>query len=357
MDDMQQETFGARPMRRRGFLAAAAGSVAAMAGGGLLAACGSSTTSSSTPKGPATVGLQFNYLKTVQFAGSFMAAEKGFYQAGGLSVNLMAGGPNLAVEPVVASGKALVGISHTAEAVNAIVNGADLKIIGAGYQKNPFCIVSTAAKPISAPHDMIGKKIGVSATNLPVWQAFLKANGIAESQIKVVTIQFDPTPLASGEVDGFMAFYTNEPIILELKGIAVKTLLFDDFGYPLLEDVYITKSASLQDAGKRKQVVALMKAEAQGWAAAVADPAAAATLAVTKYGAALKLDQNQQVRDARAQNALVTGPDTQAHGLLWMTPEKIAATVKSLSLGGSKATAAMFTTEVLQDVYQGKAAV
>lgn len=353
MNDMPLAAVDVR-MRRRGFLAAAGAGVVALAGGSLLAACGSSAPSASAS---GAVGLQLNYLKNVQFAGSLMADDKGYYRAGGLDVSLLAGGPNLAVEPVVESGKALVGITHTAEAVNAINNGADLKIIGADYQKNPFCVVSSAHNPIRTPQDMIGKKIGVSDTNQPVWQAFLKANNIAPSSVNVVTIQFDPTPLATGEVDGFVAFYTNEPIILALKGISVTTFLFNDFGYPLLEDVYITKATSLSDSKTRAQVVALMKAEIQGWQAAVADPTESATLAVTKYGQNLHLDQTQQVREAQAQNDLVVDPDTTAHGLLWITPQKIAATVRSLSLGGAKATPDMFTTEILQQVYQGKAAV
>lgn len=339
------------PMRRRGFLTAALGGAAAVAAGGsLLSACGGQSSTSAS-----AVGLQLNYLKNVQFAGSLMAAEKGLYKAGGLDVTLIAGGPSVAPEPVVQSGKALVGITHTAEVVNAITNGADLKIIGAGYQKNPFCVVSTAEKPIRSPQDMVGKKIGVSDTNTPVWQAFLAANKIPASAVNVVKIQFDPTPLATGEVDGFMAFYTNEPIILEVMGIPAVTFMFGDFDYPLLEDVYITKNSSLTDPAQRAKVVALMKAEAQGWQMAVKDPAAAATLAVTKYAVEAKLDQTQQVRQAQAQNALVVDADTRAHGLFWMTDQKIADCSRSLALGGSKATPDMFTTEILQQVYQGKA--
>jgi ABC-type nitrate/sulfonate/bicarbonate transport system substrate-binding protein len=353
MDDPGRRPALRTPMRRRGFLGAALGGAAALAGGGLLAACGSSSSGSGTT----TVGLQFNYLKNVQFAGSLMADDKGFYRAGGLNVNMIAGGPSLAPEPVVMSGKALVGITHTAEAVNAINNGADLKIIGADYQKNPFCVVSTAEKPIKTPQDMIGKKIGVSDTNTPVWQAFLAANKIDPKSLQVVKIQFDPTPLATGEVDGFMAFYTNEPIILEVMGIPATTFLFDDFNYPLLEDVYIAKTSSLKDQKERALVTALMKAEVQGWQAAVADPNGAAELAVNKYAVDAKLDKTQQIRQAQAQNTLVVDADTKAHGLLWLTDKKISDTSRSLSLGGSNARPDMFTTEILQQVYQGKAAL
>jgi ABC-type nitrate/sulfonate/bicarbonate transport system substrate-binding protein len=366
-------TDGPRLYSRRSALKSFGVAAAAVWGASALSACSSS--SSTTAAGATTTGvaatvagssapgalvstaIQLAYLKNVQFAGSFFAEEKGYYAAGGLQVDILSGGPNLAVEPVVASGKALVGITHTAELAQSVSNGAKLTCIGAGFQKNPFCIVSLDKAPISKPSDMIGKKIGVSATNQPVWKAFLKANNLDESKINVVTVQFDPTPLASGEIDGLVAFYTNEPIVLEVQGIKTHSMLLNDFGYPLLEDLYIARTADLADATKRKQIVALMTAEAKGWQDAVADPQQAATLAVTKYGKDLKLDMNQQVLDMKAQNELVISPDTKAHGLFWMTDAAIASTINSLKLGGVTADPSLFTNDVLTDVYQGKATV
>ena len=334
------------PRFPRRFLVGSAGLVVA---GVALTAFVPASSIAASPVVPVT--MQLNYLKNVQFEGSLVALDKGLYTKNGLKVTLTAGGPNLSVEPIVQSGKALVGITHTATAVNAINNGADLTIIGAGYQKNPFCIISLAGKPIKSPKDLIGKKIGVSSSNLPIWNAFLAANGIASSQVTTVTIDFDPTPLVSGEVDGFVGFYTNEPIILKQKGVKVATMLLNDFGYPLLEEVYIVKTTSLKDPTKRKEIVALMKAESAGWTQAIAKPTLGAVLATKKYGKDLKLSLTQQVLAATSQNGLVVSSVTKAHGLFWMSDADIAATVKSLSLGGSKASADMFTNSVLKDVY------
>ena len=78
--------------------------------------------------------------------------------------------------------------------------------------------MSLTKSPIKTPQDMIGKKIGVQATNEPVWNAFLKANNIDPSKIDKVPVQFDPQPLAKGEVDGWFSFFTNEPNTLKLAG-------------------------------------------------------------------------------------------------------------------------------------------
>jgi ABC-type nitrate/sulfonate/bicarbonate transport system substrate-binding protein len=195
-------------LTRRRFIQALGGTAAAVAGGSVLAACGSSSSSSagSSGAGAGKVALQFVFIKNAQFAGSYFADSKGYWKQRGLEVELLAGGPNLTVEPVVESGRALVGITHTAQAVKAILSGADLKIIGAGFQQNPFVLISRAVKPINTPQELAGKKIGVQALDLPVFTAFLKASNVDKSTFTIVPLQADPTPLATGELDGIMGF-------------------------------------------------------------------------------------------------------------------------------------------------------
>ena len=362
-----------RPLSRRSFLARGAQGAAAvgLAGGlgSFLAACSSSAAkSASTPTSAAgtssgaaavasgaltTAAIQFCYLENVQFAGSFFATTKGYYKNAGLDVTLLPGGPSLAPEPIVIAGKANVAISHTAEVIGAINNGGDLKIIGAGFQKNPTCILSLAGNPIHTPTDMYGKKIGISDSNAPIWQSFVKANSLDVSKITVVAVGFDVTSVASKEIDGIMAFAANEPTILKLKGLDTVSMMLGDFKYPLMEDLYIAKGSDLNDPAKMKTLVSMMKAESLGWADVVADPNGAADLAVNNFGKDLKLDIAQQKLDAGIQNSFVADSDTKSHGLFWMTDDKIAGTIASLALGGVKATADMFTSAVLQEVYKG----
>lgn len=348
-----------RRFDRRRFIRTAALGAVAVTGGSVLAACAgnSSGGGGSSTGGPAKVALQFVFIKNVQFAGSYFADSRGYWKSRGLEVDLLPGGPNLTVEPVVQSGRALVGISHTAQAVSAIVSGAHLKIIGSGFQQNPFVLISQAAKPIKTPQGLAGKKVGVQALDLPVLTAFLKASKVDKAGFTIVPLQSDPTPLVNGEVDAIMGFYSNEPNFLRIKGVEPYTMLLNEFGYPLMEECYIVKQSSLDDPTKRAQIVSLMQGESLGWADALADPEAAAALAVDNYGKDLKLDVKQQVLAMKSEVDLVQTADTKAHGLFWMTDEAIAGTVNSLKLGGVQATPEMFTREILDEVYQGKATV
>jgi ABC-type nitrate/sulfonate/bicarbonate transport system substrate-binding protein len=349
-----------------------------LGGAGLLAACGSSSSKTvSTPTTaasggsvsttPASTGtstkslgsanLQLDWIEDIEFAGSYIAKSNGYYTNAGVDVGLLAGGPSTSVEPIVVAGRALVGISGPDLTSAAINSGAKLTMIGAQMQKAPQAIMSLASKPINTPEDMIGKKIGVQAGNLVTFKAFLQTNNISASKITIVPVQFDPSPLASGTVDGWYSFITNEPFLLAAKGVKTKTFLLYDYGYRLYSGTYLCRTSSLSDAKERAQLVALMKGEIQGWEKAFADPALASKLTVDVYGKANGLDIPTQTKELAAYKAIWETSVTAAHGLLWMSPTDVAECVKTLGVGGIKSKTSYFTNEILQEVYQGKATV
>ena len=67
------------------------------------------------------MAIQLSWVKDVQFAGEYFAAEKGYYKdAGFSSVNLLAGGGQTPTESVVLAGQALVGMSSTPETAASV---------------------------------------------------------------------------------------------------------------------------------------------------------------------------------------------------------------------------------------------
>ena len=354
MDEQADGAMGVSTMSRRTFLGrgaqiATALSVAAVAPdlfSGVATASRRPGTARLTP-----IEVQLNYELNIQFAGDMVALAEGYYAKKGFDVTLVPGGPNIAPEPVVASGKAFVGITHTTEAAQAILNGAELKIIGAGYQKNPFCMISSAKTPLKTPQSLYGKKVGISASNSTTWNAFCAGAKLDVSKINVVSTSFDITSLADGELDALMGFYTNEPILLAAQGFKPYVWLFADFGYPLMEEVYIARRSTIASPSGRAELARFMSAEARGWAHQVARPSLGALLATKRYGKSLHLELAEQVKAAQAQNKLVVSPDTAKHGLFWMTPKLIAETVRSAREGKVAASAAMFTNEILAAAY------
>jgi ABC-type nitrate/sulfonate/bicarbonate transport system substrate-binding protein len=303
------------------------------------------------------VGLQLVWIKNVEFAGSYIADDKGYYKANGIEANLISGGATVPVEPVVLQGKALIGISNADATAAAVAKGAKLKIIATMFQKAPFCITSLASNPIKTPADLAGKKIGVQAANESIWSAFLKANDIDPSKITKVPAQFDPTPLANKQVDGWFSYITNEPNTLKVKGIDTATMLLNDFNYPSMSNVYVVAQSTLDDKTKRDTVVRFMRAEIKGWQDNIKDPDLGAQLTVDKYGKSLSLGLEEQTLENKAANGLIQGPDTEAHGLFWMSDDTIQKTVDTITKGGGKITKDLFTTEILEEVYGGKTTI
>jgi ABC-type nitrate/sulfonate/bicarbonate transport system substrate-binding protein len=336
-------------------------------GGAILAACGddgdTDTSSGDTtapgattaPGGTPDYGVleyQLSWIKNVEFAGMYLADVNGYYKAEGFeSVNFTSGGPNVQQDAIVASGKAFIGISTPDIAASAIIGGAPNIILGAQYQKNPFCVMSLADNPIETPEAMYGKKIGVQSVNLPVWEAFLTANDLDASQIEVVPAQFDPQPLVAGETDGWFSFVTNEPNLLKTQGIDTFNLLLNDFGYPLVSEVYIVTKESL--ANEREKIKAILRADIKGWWDSYKDPSAGAKLAAEVYGKDLGLDAEEQTLESEAQNELIFTEETMANGIFTISDTLLAETMATLKLAGIEIEESeLFDLSVINEVYE-----
>jgi ABC-type nitrate/sulfonate/bicarbonate transport system substrate-binding protein len=374
-DKREEKPMSPTPVDRRTFLLKGGrllggAALLGVAGPALLEACGSSSkkattattaagsasTAAATGAAPGSNGsatLMLGWVPDVESGGEFLAQSKGHYtQQGFSSVTLIPGGPNATPqETIVETGKALVAITSFDSCAAAIQKGFTLKVIGTEYQKNPFCIMSLASKPLNSPKDMIGKKVGVQSVNNSVWAAFLKANNIQLSQVTKVSVSFDPTPLAQGQVDGWFSFITNEPIELGLKGIKTKTFLLADYNYPEVGNVFITTTDSLKNA--RAKVKALMTAEIAAWRECIKNPNEPAQVTIQNYGQGLTLAAEQQ--QSVAQNALMVGGDTSANGLFYIAPASQAANVKTLSFGGTTVTTnQLFDMSILDEIYQSR---
>jgi ABC-type nitrate/sulfonate/bicarbonate transport system substrate-binding protein len=317
----------------------------------LVTGCSSGSDAAESDGDFGKLNVQLSWVKDVEFAGEYMADANGYYEEGGFSsVNLIAG-PG-ATESLVASGQALIGITDPISAAPAIINeGAPIKIIGTTYQKNPFSILSLGDKAnIQTPEDLIGKRIGVQAGNETLFSALLAANDIEESEVTVVPVQYDPSPLVNGDVDGFLAYVTNESVTLEMQGYDVQNLTYADNGLPFVTESYIAADDSIEN--NRDALEAFLYASILGWQDALADHQASADLTVEDYGSTLGLDPAKQLRQAQATESLIVTEETEANGLFTISDELLAQNLETIAATGVTITAdELFDLSILDDVY------
>jgi ABC-type nitrate/sulfonate/bicarbonate transport system substrate-binding protein len=322
-----------------------------------LAACGSDDADASSSgggdEGHGELNLQLSWIKNAEFAGEYMADSKGYYtDAGFSSVNLVAG-PSTGVAELV-QGSAQVALSDAVSIGTAVANeDAPVKIIGTTYQKNPFTILSLAdGGDIATPQDMVGKKIGVQDSNTSLFKALLAANGIDEGDVTIVPVQYDPSVLVNGEVDGFVAYLTNESITVAAQGKPVTNLPFADNGLPFVAETFTATDQTI--AEDREMLKDFLVAEIKGWTDAIADPAAAIDLDLSDYGSDLGLVEENEVQSAQiANDQLITSPDTEADGLFTISDELQQETLKSLAGAGIDVSAEdLFDLSLLDEVYE-----
>lgn len=317
----------------------------------LLSGCASSAVNES--EGYGELAVQFSWIKNAEFAGEYLADANGYYEEAGFNgVNFIAG--PTATAAVVLSGDVLVGLSDAVAVTPVILEeDAPLKIIGATYQKNPFTILSLKdGANIQTPQDLIGKKIGVQAGgNETLFDALLAANGIDASQVTKVPVEYDPAPLVNGEVDGFLAYVTNESITVENLGFATTNLLFADNGLPFVAEAFIVTQDSIDN--RREELKAFLWATIRGWKDAIANPDEGARLAVEVYGKDLGLDIAKERQQSKAQNdLLVLTDETRANGLLTISASLQEQNIQTLARAGYTITAdQLFDMSLLAEVY------
>lgn len=345
------------PRRTRGALAIATLAVAALG----LSACSGGGDADATSEGSGSgdgeeslgdISVQLSWIKNEEFAGEFFALENGYYTDAGLGEVTLTAGPSTGAAELI-SGTTDVALSDAVSIGSVVASeGAPLKIIGTTFQKNPFTVLSLAdGADIATPQDLVGKKIGVQDSNTALFQALLAANDIDPSDVEVVPVQYDPAPLVSGEVDGFIAYLTNEAITVESGGNPTTNLAFADNGLPFVaESVAVTDDAIEND---REKLKAFLVAEIKGWTDAVNDPEEGARLAYEVYGADLDLDPEKTLAGATAQNELIVSDETEANGLFTISEELQASTVESLAGAGIDLEASdLFDLSLLAEVYE-----
>mgnify|MGYP000276350400 CR=1 FL=1 len=294
------------------------------------------------------VSLQLSWLHSAQFAGSYIAKDRGLWREAGLEVSLLPGGPNAPVEPPVVSGTALVGISAADYTAAAVEEGAPFKIIGVAMQKNPFVIASLPGNPVEAPADLAGKRIGMALANTPVLQALCNLNDVDIDAIEMIPTQYSAQPLLAGEVDCLLCWETDLPVAMAMQGSESRTMLMADHGYSVHSQTYIATEDSL--ANRRAELVALMSGEVRGWEGYRDDTDAAARLTLEMYPDA-GLDLATQKLQAERQVPLMFSELTDRNGFGWWTEETVTANIETLNLLGRSVSADLWDRSILEEIH------
>src|SRR3974390_848509 len=108
-----------------------------------------------------SVTIQLKWVAQAQFAGYFVAKEKGFYRDAGLDVTIKPGGPDVAPPQVIAGGGADGGGHWMPPALASREKGVPLVNISQTFKRSGLELTCRAETGIKQPVDLKGKTVGV----------------------------------------------------------------------------------------------------------------------------------------------------------------------------------------------------
>ncbi len=276
-------------VRTRRFLALAA--VASFALGACSAGGAASTAPSAAPSGAAAldeVRLQLQWAPQAQFAGYFAAVEQGFFEANGLDVTIIDGGPEVIPQQ---AGSAADGPEFTISWVPKVLEAregnpaSDLVNIAQIFQRSGTLSVSWKDSNITGPADFAGKKVGVwdFGNEFEVTAGAKKAGLEQGTDYEKVIQPFDMTLLLSRQIDVAEAMIYNEYAqVLETKNPETGNLYqptdlnvinWNDEGVAMLQDALFARASWLAEAGNEDIATRFLKASFQGWIYCRTNPA------------------------------------------------------------------------------------
>lgn len=227
------------------------------------------------------VTMQLGWLASNGILGEVAADKLGYFADEGLSLDIMAGGPNIDGVASVASGRANLGsISSSPSLMLARSAGIPIKCIAAGYQQHPFTYFSLKKNPVMKPSDLVGKKVATQGTARILLRALLAKNGISEDDVEVTVMGGDMAALMTGQVDVVTGWNTNINALSILGDQRVDMTLWDA-GIQLYANPYYVTDSTLADHGDKVQ--AMIRAISKGWGWVRDNPEQAVDYLVERY--------------------------------------------------------------------------
>jgi NitT/TauT family transport system substrate-binding protein len=270
------------------------------------------------------VSLRLKWLPQTQFAGYYVAGEKGFYREERLDVAINPGGPNIVSENLVASG---ADDFAQAGGMETLLTGRDkglpIVAIGVVFQKVPVVFVAKKGSGITKLEDFAGKKVSTWYTGMQfILRAMLRAKGVDPGRITEVPQPVTMAPFIRDEVAVASATFYNELQILYSEGLK-DLVLFDpaDAGIIVPRDTIITSERMIKE--KPDVVQRFLRASLRGWRYAIENQSEAVDI-VVKQNPNLKKD-HQAVMLREVAKLMLWGPGGDK-GLGYVDPKAVEFT-------------------------------
>ena len=210
------------------------------------------------------VVLQLKWTHQFQFAGYYLAKEKGFYADEGIEVEIVAADPNNPdVDFKVLYGQAQFGVFHSGLLKQRLA-GEPYVALAAILQSSPYCWMVRADSDIYAPSDLKGKKLShLGHSENGELMMMLRRAGINPDAIQLYASADPLQDFINGKYDAMQVYSTNEPYQAQQLGIKTREICPMQHGLNVYADVLFTTERMV--AQKPDLVKRFRRASLKGW--------------------------------------------------------------------------------------------
>ena len=208
--------------------------------------------------------VQLMWLDQFQFAGFYVAKEKGFYENLGLDVELKKFNIETDVTKEVIEKKADFGTSSSSLLVD-ISENKDVLLLGSIFQSSPLILLALKDSNINYIQDIKNKKVMLTKEQqkFATLQSMLISKGITLNDVQVLDHSFNIDDLINKKTDLMLSYTTNEPFLLKEKGYESQIFHPKDYGFDFYEELIFTTKEFAQN--NPKLVKDFYKATIMGW--------------------------------------------------------------------------------------------
>jgi len=245
---------------------------------------------------PDEVTLQLKWVHLPQFAGFYMAQEKGYYAQENIKVTFLEGGQGINNALSVTSGKADFGVLSPEDILMKRSQGESLTSLAAIYRRSAVVFVAMGDSGIVRPSDFTGKTMAIRYEQRDFdlqFYAMMKKLGLGSAKLKIVNFDPDYVAFYKGEVDVTAAYATTGLIKMRQKGLKLNLIWPSDFGIHFYSDTLATTDRLISE--KPDLVTRFLRATLKGWQDAIEEYRQAVTVTL-KYS---------QIKDPQLQTTMM----------------------------------------------------
>lgn len=246
--------------------------------------------------------IQLKWVTQAQFAGYYVAKDKGFYKDVNLDVTVKPGGPDIAPPQVMAAGGADAIIDWMPSALASREKGVPLVNVSQTFQKSGMMLTCSKASGVTSPDKFPGQTLGVwfYGNEYPflTWMAKLgiPTDGSPKG-VKVLKQGFNVDPIIQKQAACISTMTYNEywqVIDAGFKPADLVVFKYSEQGVGTMEDGIYANGTKLGDAAYADRLARFVAASNRGWDWAVKNSDAAAMIVLDNDTTGAQTEKHQK---------------------------------------------------------------